>query len=288
MPHLFCFGLGYSAKVFAKRLLHKGWTLSGTSRTEEGLSRLEEMGFQGILFDGEQQSDVVSDAISQASHILCSIAPSAGLDPALKFHKNDLQSKTFDWIGYLSTVGVYGNWDGAWVDETSETRPKSERSKNRVVAENEWLELARNNNLPIHIFRIAGIYGPGRNPIKTLKEGRGRRLNKPGQVFNRIHVDDIANVLEASVASPNPGAIYNVTDNEPAPPQDVVSYAAQLLAIDPPPLIPFEEANLTPMARSFYGENKRVRNSRIIDELGVSLSYPTYREGLQAILRSNS
>lgn len=285
MNHLFCFGLGYSAKVFGKRLKAQGWTVTGTSRSSEGLATLAEMGFDAILFNSTSRSEDVANKLSNATHILTSIPPAGPCDPVLQHYAEDIIQAKSQWIGYLSTVGVYGNWDGAWIDESNERRPKSERSKNRTLAEDAWLALVQEYDLPVHVFRLSGIYGPGRNAIRNLKRGTARRLEKPGQVFNRIHVDDIANVLEASVAKPNAGGVYNVTDSEPAPPQDVVTYAAELINMEPPPWIPFEKADLSPMARSFYGENKRVRNTRIHDELGVTLSYPTYREGLQALAK---
>ena len=190
---------------------------------------------------------------------------------------------TLDWVGYLSTVGVYGNSAGAVVDESAQPHPNNERTRARVVAESAWLALGEEMGRPAQVFRLAGIYGPGRSALDKLRAGTARRIVKPGQVFNRIHVEDIASVLEASIARPRAGAIYNVADDEPAPPEDVVAYAAELLAIEPPPEVPFEEADLTPMARSFYGDSRRVSNALIKSELGVRLAYPNYRQGLKAL-----
>jgi nucleoside-diphosphate-sugar epimerase len=187
------------------------------------------------------------------------------------------------WIGYLSTVGVYGDHKGAWVDETTVPRPSDGRSRYRLEAENGWLALGAARGIPTQVFRLAGIYGPGRNQLVQLAQGTARRIVKPGQVFNRIHVDDIAQVVAASLARPRAGAIYNVADDEPSPPQDVVTFAAALCGLVPPPEIPYDVADLTPMSRSFYSENKRVRNRLLSAELGVALRYPTYREGLTAL-----
>jgi nucleoside-diphosphate-sugar epimerase len=188
------------------------------------------------------------------------------------------------WVGYLSTTGVYGDRDGGWVDETSELRPSGARGRRRVAAETAWLDLWRDRGVPVHIFRLAGIYGPGRSPFDALRAGTAKRIVKPGQVFSRIHVDDLASVLLSSIARPRPGAVYNVCDDEPASPADVVAHAAQLLGAPPPPLVSFDEAALSPMARSFYADNKRVSNALIKTELGVRLRYPDYRAGLAAIL----
>jgi nucleoside-diphosphate-sugar epimerase len=191
---------------------------------------------------------------------------------------------TLDWIGYLSTVGVYGDQSGALVDETATPLPNNERTKARAVAESGWLALGEEIGRPVQVFRLAGIYGPGRSALDKIAAGTARRVVKPGQVFNRIHVEDIATVLEASMARPRAGAVYNVADDEPAPPEDVVAYAAALLGVEPPPAVPFAEAELTPMARSFYSNLRRVCNARIKSELGVALAYPTYREGLRGVL----
>ncbi len=187
---------------------------------------------------------------------------------------------TFEWVGYLSTTGVYGDHEGEWVDETAPLTPATKRGRARVAAEAGWQALG----LPLHIFRLAGIYGPGRGPFAKVRNGTARRIIKDGQVFSRIHVDDIAQVLLASIRQPNPGAVYNVCDDDPAPPQDVIAHAATLLGLPLPPAIKFEDADLTPMARSFYAESKKVQNDRIKSELGVRLLYPSYRDGLPALM----
>ncbi|MGH1351273.1 MAG: SDR family oxidoreductase [Methyloligellaceae bacterium] len=286
MKSLFCFGLGYSAKFLAHQLAKKDWKVTGTARTQSGVREITRLGYNGLQYSGLEHSEEIAEALETATHILISASPAANGDPVLAHHLNDLNPARLHWIGYLSTVGVYGNWDGAWVDETNETRPVSQRSSYRVEAENKWLEVFNMYNLPVHIFRLAGIYGPNRNAFVKLQNGTARRIVKPGQVFNRIHAEDIAGVLEASIRKPNPGSIYNVADDKPCPPQEVVAYAAELLNMEPPPLVAFEKSDLSPMGKSFYGENKRVSNSKIKSELGVTLKYPTFKEGLNNIWKS--
>ncbi len=279
MKKLLCFGFGYSARFIARELIDKDWQIYGTTRQTDNFSKIELCGAQPILYDGVNKTKDLLMVLKEVDALLISIAPDSDGDPVLNNLKAYIQPSV-EWIGYLSTVGVYGNWDGEWVDEKSSLRPVSERSLYRVAAENKWLELHHTQSLPIHIFRLSGIYGPGRNPLVKLKNGTSRRIIKPDQVFNRIHVEDISQVVIASMQNKAPGRIYNVTDDEPAPPQDVICYGAELLDLSPPPEIDFETANLTPMARSFYGENKRVKNELIKAELGITLKYPTYREGL--------
>lgn len=281
MNKLICLGLGYSARVFARRMLAKGWQVLGTTRDEGAAQSLRDEGFEVALFTGLEPNMDVSDALKTATHVLVSVAPGADGDAVLTHHADDLAvAPGLQWIGYLSTVGVYGDHGGAWVDEAANLNPKSDRSLQRVAAEQAWSEFGDTTGKAIQVFRLAGIYGPGRGPLENVRAGKGRCIIKPGQVFNRIHVEDIASVLEASLAKPKAGAIYNVSDNEPAPPQDVVTFVAKILGIDPPPEVAFEDAELTPMGRSFYGENKRVSNARIREELGVKLAFPTYREGI--------
>ena len=283
MTHLLCFGLGYSARVLAKRAQAGGWQVHGTSRTEAGAARLREAGYEASVVADGQRGPETGSALTQATHILLSVPPDERGDPVLESFAEAIANCPAQWIGYLSTVGVYGDHQGGWVDEDSELRPVSARSRRRVAAEKAWLDFGRRSGRAVHIFRLAGLYGPGRSAIDNIRAGTARRLDKPGQVFNRIHVEDIANVLEASIVQPRAGAIYNVADLEPAPPQDVVAFAAGLMGAATPPLIPFETAELSEMARSFYGENKRVSSALVIAELGVSFAYPTYREGLAAI-----
>ena len=273
---LLCFGLGYSARTLAERLAARGWEIRGTTRRPDKADALAARGWRMFPFD--RGRPLPPGAFAGVTHALTSIAPDEAGDPALDLHAADLRGA--GWIGYLGTTGVYGDRQGGWVDEDSPIEPTLARADRRARAEAAWLE----SGLPVHIFRLAGIYGPGRNAFMNLKEGTARRIVKPGQVFSRIHVEDIANVLEASIARPRPGAIYNVCDDEPAPPDEVVTHAAELMGVEPPPAQPYETAELSPMARTFYKDNRRVRNERIKRELGVTLAYPSYREGLAALL----
>ena len=288
MAHMFCFGLGYSARCLARRLLQKGWRVSGTARSPEAASRLAEEGFESQIFDGTRPIADFDAIAPEITHILLSVPPGAEGDPVFACHAKDIAAMApqLKWAGYLSTTGVYGDRQGGWVDETSELLPATERGRRRVAAEAAWQGLQASAGLPLHIFRLAGIYGPGSNQLVSILKGKSRRVVKPGQVFSRIHVDDIASILEASIARPNSGAIYNVCDDEAAPPQDVVAYAADLLGRPAPPEVAFEAAEMSSMGRSFYAESKRVANTRIKQELGVELAYPTYREGLAALLET--
>jgi len=287
-PRLFCFGLGYSASHFAHRLLARGWQVAGTVRTEDKAARLRAQGIDARVFDRDCPLSDPADALAGTTHLLVSVPPDgqgAG-DAALDHHGGDIAqlADRLDWAGYLSTTGVYGNRDGGWVDETSELRPTSDRSARRVQAETAWRRLHPDHGVPMHTFRLAGIYGPGRGPFRAIREGTAKRIDLPEQKFGRIHVDDICRVLEASTAQPNPGAVYNVSDDEPAAPADVTAFACQLLGVDPPPLVPWDEAEMSAMAMTFWQDNKRVDNARVRDELGVRFRYPSYREGLRAVL----
>jgi nucleoside-diphosphate-sugar epimerase len=274
MPRLLCFGSGYTAQALARRL-GPAWAVIGTSRSGDGQNHRFDRGYKLPL-----------EIFAGVSHILVSIPPDDEGDPTLARHQDEIAALPgLHWLGYLSTTGVYGTRDGGWVDETAESHPTSPRSKRRVAAEAGWLTFCQRYGVPVHIFRLAGIYGPGRSAFDTLRTGTAKRIDNPGQVFSRIHVDDIVSVLLASIARPRPGAIYNVCDDEPAPAVDVVAHAAALLGVEPPPLVPLEAANLSPMAKSFYADNKRVSNALIKQELGVTLAYPNYREGLLAILK---
>jgi len=285
---LFCFGLGYTARVLAGRLAGEGFSVAGTTRDRARAEALREEGFEAFVFSREHPLAEPGAALSGTTHLLSSVPPDAAGDPVLDLHGTDITglSKSLEWAGYLSTTGVYGDRGGGWVDENSRLEPTTERGRRRAGAEAEWLDLWWDDGIPVHVFRLASIYGPARNALEEIKSGRARRVVKPGQVFSRIHVADIAAVLRASMAHPNPGRIYNVCDDAPAPPQEVVAFAAALLGRDPPPEIPFESAPLGDMAKSFYAENKRVRNDRIKRELGVALSYPDYHAGLRALLAS--
>ncbi len=281
----FCFGLGFSARHLARRLLHEGWTVAGTCRSEEKRQALLAEGITAHLFDRQRALSDAAAALRGVTHIVSSIPPDEAGDPVLDLHLRELQDlESLRWIGYLSTTGVYGDRGGDWVDENSSRKPTLDRSRRRALAEDGWLTLWERDGLPVHVFRLAGIYGPGRSAIDSLRSGTAKRIVKPGQVFSRIHVDDIATVLLASMAHPNPGAAYNVCDDNPAPPDEVIAYAAELLGVEPPPIVPYEKAEMSEMARSFYADNKRVRNNRIKEELGVKLKYPDYRAGLRAIL----
>jgi nucleoside-diphosphate-sugar epimerase len=284
MNRLLAVGLGYSARTFAARLDPQSWHVTGTARSEGGLAALKALGYEAVPFSGERPSPVLSEALRQTTHLLLSAPPSAEGDPLLLRHGDDLADAShLRWIGYLSTTGVYGDHSGGWVDEETPPRPIFDRSQWRVAAEAAWQDLAAKRRLPAAIFRLAGIYGPGRNALEKLKAGEQRRVYKPGQVFTRIHVEDIAGALEAATQRDASG-VFNISDDEPAPPQDVITYAAELLGVEPPPLVDWDEADLSPMARSFYMENRRVRNARMKNVLGVKLRYPTYREGLRALL----
>jgi len=284
---LFCFGLGYSALALARELQAEGWRIAGTCREEARRRELESLGIGALIFDRDHPLPDASAALAGSTHILSSVPPDAAGDPVLDLHGPAIEAESgLAWVGYLSTTGVYGDRAGGWVDEESQLEPTGERGRRRVAAEAAWLDLWRRAGQPVHVFRLAGIYGPGRSALDALRDGRAQRIDKPGQVFSRIHVADIVRVLRASMARPRPGAIYNVCDDDPAPPADVVAHAAGLLGLAAPPLIPFDRARLSEMGRSFYDDNKRVRNSRIKDELGVRLAYPSYRAGLAAILKA--
>lgn len=274
-PVLLTLGHGYSAGRFAATL--PGWRRLGTARTPARAAELAAGGIEPVAWD---VPGAVEAAVAAASHVVVSIPPGPDGDPALARLGPVLAAARPAWIAYLSTTGVYGDHGGAWVDEDAALVPVNDRSAWRLAAERAWLA----TGLPVMLFRLAGIYGPGRSAFDRLRAGRAQRVVKAGQVFSRIHVDDLATVLRASLDRGRPGRAYNVADDEPAPPQDVIAHAARLLGVPVPPEIAFEDAGLSPMARSFYAESKRVANRRIRTELGVDLACPTYREGLAAIL----
>ncbi|CAH1659061.1 NAD(P)-dependent oxidoreductase [Hyphomicrobiales bacterium] len=277
-------GLGYSAGFFARAALARGWAVTGTVRSAEKAAELSREGIRTLVFGGFAVSSALAKAVAEADAVLVSVQPAEDGDPALGPLRAALMAApNLRWIGYLSTIGVYGDQGGAWIDEATPPAPTNARTRQRVEIEEAWLELGRDSGKPVQIFRLSGIYGPGRNAITKLRAGTANRLIKPGQVFNRIHVDDIAGVLMASLAQPRQGAIYNVTDDEPGPPQDVITFAADLTGLTPPPEIPFEQAQLSPMAASFYGESKRVSNALVKREFGYAFRYPTYREALRAL-----
>lgn len=279
---LFVFGCGYSASAFVERL-DPAEVVGVTTRSAEKASSFAAHGLKPYLFDGEGPGEGIDAALARATHLLVSIAPGAAGDPVLRQYRDAIARgcPRLAWIGYLSTVGVYGDHGGAWVDEETALAPVSVRSKERVEAERLWAGVAEERGVPLAILRLSGIYGPGRNAMVNLREGKARRLVKKDQVFNRIHVADIAGSL-ALLAGGRIGGTFNVTDDEPAPPQDVVAHAARLVGAPLPPEIDFETADLSPMARSFYGENKRVSNARL-KRLGYMFEFPTYREALEAL-----
>lgn len=285
-PTLLVFGLGFSARVLVDRLRPEGWSVRATSRDADKVATLRAEGIDAFLFDGTAPIADIAGVLNGVSHLLMSVPPGADGDPVLNHHGGDIAARARDiaWAGYFSTIGVYGDRDGGWVDEGSALTPATERGQRRVDAEAGWCRLWQESGLPIHLFRLAGIYGPGRNALETVRAGTARRVVKAGQVFSRTHVADIASVLEASIAQPKPGAAYNVCDDDPAPPQEVVTHACELLGVAPPPEVAFEDAEMSDMGRSFYAESKRVSNRRIKEELSVALVYPDYRAGLAALL----
>jgi hypothetical protein len=288
MMQLFLFGAGYSARAFAKLIDGQADFIGGTTRDGAKFSDLKKEGITPFLFHGTHASQEIVDVLARVTHLVISTSPGQTGDPVLAQFGETIRRdmRHLQWIGYLSTVGVYGNHGGAWVDEDTPCHPVSARSAERVEAERGWQRLCDARGVPLAILRLSGIYGPGRNAFVNLVNGTARRLNKNGQVFNRIHVDDIAGAL-AFLSKRNEAGIFNITDDEPAPPQDVVAYAAELMGVEPPEEADFETAPLTPMARSFYGENKRVSNRRI-KELGFSFRYPDYGTAFSSMWRDGS
>ena len=279
-------GCGYTGTAFGREMARAGWEVIGTTREASRIGAIAKAGITPLLWPGAPLAPV----IDRASHLLMAAPPGPSGDPLIAADRDCLVARAdrLDWVGYLSTTAVYGDRQGGWVDEETPPAPSSERGRWRLRAEKEWLELHRRHGLPVHIFRLAGIYGPGRGPFAKIRRGTARRIVKPGQVFGRIHVDDIVAALKASITRPHPGRIYNLTDDLPAPPDEVIAHAASLLGLPPPPAESFETAEMSPMARSFYGESKRVSNRRLKEELGVTLRHPDYRSGLAAILEAEA
>lgn len=292
-PRLFCFGLGYTALALIDALSADGagagaWRVAGTCRDRDDAAALRDRGIEVFVFDGAKAMEDGPQTLEGATHILVSIPPTPEGDVVLRHHLRGIAALAsaeprLRWLGYLSTTAVYGDRGGGWVDETSALSPSGARGLLRMDAEARWLDLWRRHRVPVHIFRLAGIYGPGRSALDVARTGGAARIRKPGQVFSRIHVADIANVLMASMARPNGGAVYNVSDDTPAPADEVLAFASELLGMAPPPIVAFAEAELSEMARSFYADNKRVGNQRIKSELGVTLRYPDYKRGLAAL-----
>lgn len=277
---LLSFGHGFSARALAALLVPRGWRIVGTTRSADKMDAIAATGVEPIQWPGSD----IAPLIAEFPNILISAGPGPEGDPVLAALGNSFTAAAPDmrWLGYLSTTGVYGDHQGGWVDESTPLAPSTKRGQARVEAEAAWAAIP---GLPLHIFRLAGIYGPGRGPFAKVRNGSARRIIKKGQVFSRIHVEDIAQALDLSLASPNPGAIYNLCDDDPAPPQDVIAHAAELLGLPIPPAVDFEEADMSAMARSFYAESKKVRNDRIKSELGWNPIYPDYKTGLAAMLK---
>jgi len=285
VSRLFAFGLGFSAQALAARLKAQGWGVAGTARDDAKIAQLSASGYDVIRFSGTKDNPDLPPLLQGTTHLLYSIPPGPDGDPVLACYRDEIAKLgSLQWIGYLSTVGVYGDQQGRWVDEETPPKPNSARTEARVEAERAWHDFGKEFGVPVQVFRLAGIYGPGRSVFDKLHAGTARRINKDGQVFSRVHVADIVSVLEASIARPRAGAIYNVADDEPAAPGDVVAHAAEMIGVTPPPEIAFEDADLTPMARSFYEGSRRIGNALIKSELGVTLRYPTYREGLASLI----
>lgn len=280
-------GMGYSARQFVEQGRARFTSVAVTVRSPEKATRLRAGGIEASVLSGSVADPSLLTAIQNADALLVSIPAEDGGDPALPLLGEVIRTAPrLDWIGYLSTVGVYGDHQGALVDESSDLRATSERGLRRIAAERGWLDLGAASGKAVHVFRLAGIYGPGRNQLAAIAEGTARRIIKAGQKFSRIHVEDIAGACLASLGRPDAGAIYNVADNEPAPPQDVIAFAAGLLGIAAPPEEPFERATLSPMARSFYMDSRQISNAKLRNRLGYVLRYPTYREGLSALFEA--
>ena len=277
-PAILIFGLGYVGQHLGRSLLIEGWEVKGTTRTQKQANILTEQGFEVIVWEGSLPFP--SHFLENVTHILVAIPPDEEGDIVLRCLKT--LPKSVNWLGYLSATSVYGNHHGAWVTETTSLLPISERGRQRQLAETQWLDKKNHEPFfPIHIFRLSGIYGPGRSVLESIKLGNSQRLDKPGHVFSRVHIDDIVKVLKVSILNPHPGEIYNVADDEPASTADVIAYGCQLLGYDVPPLIPFGDATVSLMLQDFYAEQKRVSNEKIKTSLGIKLTYPTYREGLK-------
>jgi len=280
---LFCFGYGYTAGFLAEKLKHFGWTFAGTTTDPEKRELMKQSGIDAELFDPKRTLGDPQKSFEGVTHVLISVPPGAEGDIVADMHGADISAiPTLEWVGYLSTTAVYGNQNGNWVDEATRAVPDSRRGSLRLRAEQQWQYFHTTDGLPLHTFRLSGIYGPGRSAIEAVRAGTARRIDKPGHVFNRIHVEDVAQTLIASMNMPNPGAIYNVADDLPSPSHEVISFACSLLSLPEPELLRFDQVEMAPIVRSFYKDNKRIRNDRIKQELNVSLAYPDYKAGLRA------
>ncbi|MGJ7039804.1 nucleoside-diphosphate-sugar epimerase [Shinella sp. BE166] len=280
MTHLLILGAGFSGKAIGDVFKEAGFSVSGTTRSAEKAESLRALGIEPLLYDGGTISEALAADMARATHVVQSIAPGKDGDPLFRAGSPALSvlMPKLEWAGYLSTVGVYGDHKGAWVDEETVLNPVSARSVERVEAEDHWLDFGKASGLPVAVLRLSGIYGPGRNALRNMEDGTARRLIKPEQVFNRIRVEDIGRSAPF-LAGKRLGGVWNITDHEPGPPQDVVAEAARLMGVPVPPDIPFETAELSPMARSFYGENKRVSNAKL-RAAGFEFRFPNYRQSL--------
>jgi hypothetical protein len=283
---LFCFGYGYTAEFLGRAVRDTlGWSLAGTTRDLAKRSALRARDVDAYVFDHDKPLGDPFAMLDGVTHILISTPPDQEGDLVARLHGEDIMRlPDLEWIGYLSTTSVYGDRDGAWVDESTELRPSSIRGSRRLRAESDWTSLCHARGIPLHIFRMAGVYGPGRSALDSVRAGIARRIFKPGHAFTRIHIDDVVQSLVASIQLPQGSTVYNLADDEAAPSHEVIAYACRLLGREPPPLVPFEEANLAPITHSFYSDNKRIKNDRIKNELGVALRYPNYRVGLEGCL----
>jgi nucleoside-diphosphate-sugar epimerase len=284
--HLLILGAGFSGKAIGDAFRQAGFSVSGTTRSAEKAENLRALGIEPILYDGGEIPQALAADLARTSHVVQSIAPGKDGDPLFRVGMPAIAAlmPNLEWAGYLSTVGVYGDHKGGWVDEETVLNPVSARSIERVEAENHWLAFGETSGLPVAVLRLAGIYGPGRNALRNMEEGSARRLIKKDQVFNRIRVEDIGRSA-LFLAQKSLGGVWNITDHEPGPPQDVVAEAARLMGLPVPPDVLFETAELSPMARSFYGENKRVSNAKLL-ATGFEFRFPNYRQSLAELLSS--
>lgn len=283
--HIFCFGLGYTAGFLSETLRSYGWTISGTTTSAKKRDFLKQNGINAHLFDRLHPLPDPAKIFKDVTHILLSVPPEKDGDPVFDIHGEDIAgARKLEWLGYLSTTAIYGDQNGAWVDENTPPAPSSRRGSLRLRAEEQWQSLFLHEGVPLHTFRLAGIYGPNRSALDSVRSGTASCIDKPGHAFNRIHVDDVVQVLIASMNKPQPGRIYNLADDKPSSSADVIRFACNLVGREAPPLIPFNLAELPPMVRSFYKDNKRVHNDLIKNELGVQFLYPDYHSGLQACL----
>ncbi len=283
---VFFFGMGYSSRATAnaiRSIIDQNITIFGTTRSRARAEELLRDKIRSHAFDGRAPGLMLASDLKKSTHVIASIPPTNGSDPVLEHHQQELdEAQDLQWLAYFSSVGVYAGSDGGWIDESAALARENERAAERIGVEERWIEYAEKRDVPLAIFRIAGIYGPGRSAINKLKDGLAHRIIKPGQVFNRVHRDDIGRITALAMQNRLSG-IFNLTDDEPAPPQDLVTYGAKLLKVQPPKSVPFEKSDLSEMAKMFYSDNKRVSNAKIKKALGIELLYPTYREGLQMI-----